>query len=80
MCGKVIPLLEKKCHILCCADNDQRKWDSSFGKYNVKSPEIINDCDCDIIIAVSNKYYTAACANGSQQRSDISLPSELDGS
>ena len=56
VCGKVIPLLEKKCHILCCADNDQRKWDSSFGKYNVKSPEIINDCDCDIIIAVSNKY------------------------
>lgn len=54
--GKVIPLVEKECHISFCVDNDQEKWEKFFGQYIVKSPQIIKDYDCNVLVAVSTKY------------------------
>ena len=53
---KVILWLEKRGHILFCVDNDQRKWNRTFRKYEVRSPDKIKEYDCDIIVAVSYQY------------------------
>lgn len=50
-----MPFIEKVYHILFFADNDERKWETTFGNYVVKSPDEIRKYDCDVIIT-STKY------------------------
>jgi len=47
--------LKRKYNILFFADNDKNKWNSSFEGYDIKSPDQIQQYDCDIIVA-STKY------------------------
>lgn len=55
--SNALPFIEKKYHVLFFTDNDERKWDTTFGNYAVKSPDEIREYSCDIIIT-SIKYGT----------------------
>lgn len=38
-------------HILFFVDNDEGKWGTVLGKYQIKSPEEVREYNCDVIIA-----------------------------
>lgn len=44
-----MPFLESKYHILFYVDNDEKKWESAFGNYEVKSPNEIKKYDCAVV-------------------------------
>lgn len=51
-----LPFLEKKWQILYATDNDEKKWGSCVGKYEIKSPDTLRQYKGTVIIAVSAKY------------------------
>ncbi len=52
---KALPFIEAQYHILYAVDNNDEIWGTTFQSYEVKSPDNIEKCDCNIIIA-STKY------------------------
>ena len=54
---KAAPFIENAYHILFFVDSDERKWETIFGNYAVKSPDEIRKYDCNVIIT-STKYAT----------------------
>lgn len=47
----MLPFLEKEYHILFFVDNDEKKWNTTFGKYMVEFPEKIKRYNCSVVIA-----------------------------
>lgn len=50
-----MPFLESQYHILFYVDNDEKKWGSVFGNYQVHSPGEIRNYDC-AVVSVLNGY------------------------
>lgn len=50
-----LPFIEAQYHILYAVDNNEKFWGTTFESYEVKSPDSIVECGCNIII-VSTKY------------------------
>ena len=46
-----VQFLQRDCHILFLADNDNTKWGKKSGGYVIKSPGEIKQTTCDVVIA-----------------------------
>lgn len=61
-----MPFLESQYHILFYVDNDEKKWGSVFGNYNVKSPDEIRKYDC-VVVSVLMGYMSLEVVNQLEQ-------------